>query len=93
MPTFWPGRFAALLVIAYQPPPAHHPAERSLNHPAARQHAETLLAWQLAVITARGVNVRAWWAARGWRHAGGDDLAQIFSAVSGDGGPPFSPIP
>src|SRR5215213_2168467 len=42
------GDITALLVVAHQPPPARHPAERPLDHPAARQHMETLLACQLA---------------------------------------------
>src|SRR5215213_4281849 len=42
------GDITALLVVAHQPPPAHHPAERSLDHPAARQHVEALLIGQFA---------------------------------------------
>lgn len=42
------GDVAALLVVAHQPPPAHHPAERPLDDPAAWQGSETLLTDELA---------------------------------------------
>src|SRR6185312_8993059 len=42
------GDITALLIVTDQPPPARHPTKRSLDHPAARQHVEALLAGQLA---------------------------------------------
>ncbi len=42
------GEIAALLVVADEPSPAHHPAKGSPDHPSARERMKALLVLQLA---------------------------------------------